>query len=83
MPSINSSNIQNQRTHLAQKDLSEQRQNLAEDAAETDAGYNSLEDIVTLSTQQKPRIDFKPTTPSIPVSRAEMKALFKSFSVRV
>ena len=81
MPSVKASTIQTQSAPVTQKEAPEKKQKLVESATNVDSGAMSIpDDIVTLSTEQTPQTN---TKPSVPVSHAEMKALYKAFSVRV
>lgn len=85
MRPVNPSNMHNQSVSMAQKELFEQKHKPAEAPANNvDSGsVNAPEDIVTLSTAQTAEIRHVLSMPSIPVSHEEMKALYKTFSVKV
>lgn len=77
--------IQNQIPPITQKEVSEAKNKSVETPGDDVKGslVNGDDDVVSLSTQQVPAGRRTSISPSIPVSHAEMKALYKAFSVRV
>jgi len=81
MPSVKVSTMQAQSAPVTQKEAPEQKRKPVESAANVDSGaVFTPKDVVTLSTEKLLQSD---TKPSVPVSHAEMKALYKAFSIRV
>ncbi len=85
MQPVTTRNVQNQITPTAQKKRSEpNKKQIIPHSIKTDEGKEiSQEDTVTLSAPQTENIRSTSSAPSIPVSHAEMKALYKAFSVKI
>ena len=85
MSPIKASSTQNPNMPVVQKKSAEQKQKQVETASKNvDSGpADTPEDIVTLSTARAPSNRHESTVPSIPVSHAEMKALYRAFSIKI
>ena len=85
MQPVTTRNVQNQTSPTAQKKRSEpNKKSISPTTVKTDEGKEiSLADTVTLSAPQTENKRSTSSAPSIPVSHAEMKALYKAFSVKI